>query len=367
MLLLTAGNLTHYLIERGYITHDSIIQGDYLVLDYQRRNRNFKVIRRGGPSYFVKQVLKAEAEPISTMQREAGFYWLAQTQAPLAALRRIAPEFIGYDRTRHVLVVELLAGAETLSDYYRRLEHLPESVAAEAGRLLATYHAEAGAWILESPYRPVFAQVIPWILSLHRIPPEAYPVLSEGNGRLLEIVKADPEFPQTLDAVRAEWRVNSLMHGDMKWENLVVLPAGGARPEFALKLVDWEMADLGDACWDVGAFLQNFLLFWALALPLGDYRDAAQAVEGALFPLDRMHGPIRAFWRAYRDAREFGDSEAGEFLMRSVRFGAARMVQSAFECLYFARDMSAQAICLLQLSLNILKNPEAARENLLGI
>lgn len=367
MSLFTAGNLTYYLIERGYIARDSIVQGDYLVLDYQRRNRNFKVIRRGGPSYFVKQVLKAEAEPISTLQREASCYWLAQTQAPLAALRRAAPGFIGYDRTRHVLVVELLAGAETLSDYYRRLGHLPESVAAEAGRLLASYHSEAGAWIMESPYRSVFAQAVPWILSLHRIPPENFPVLSEGNGRLLEIVKADPEFPQTLDAVRAEWRVNSLLHGDIKWENLLVLPAAGARPEFALKLVDWEMADLGDACWDVGAFLQNFLVFWALALPLGAYRDPVRAVEGAPFPLDRMHGPIGSFWQAYRVARGFGDSEAGEFLMRSVRFGAARMVQSAFECLYFAGDMTAQAICLLQLSLNILKDPEAARENLLGI
>jgi hypothetical protein len=365
--MLTAGNLSYYLIEKGYVARDSIVEGDYLVLDYQRRNRNFKVIRSRGPSYFVKQVLKAEAEPISTLQREASCYWLAQTQPPLAAVRRIAPEFIGYDRARHVLVVELLADVETLADYYRRLKHLPESVAAAAGRLLAGYHSEAGAWIMQSPYRSVFAHAIPWILSLHRIPAENYPVLSEGNGRLLEIVKADPEFPETLDAVRAEWRVNSLLHGDIKWENILVQPVDGARPELALKLVDWEMADLGDACWDVGAFLQNFLVFWALALPLGAYSDPARAIDAAPFPLDHMHGPIRGFWRAYRDARGFGDSEAGEFLMRSVRFGAARMLQSAFECLYFAREMTAQAICLLQMSLNILKDPGAARQNLLGI
>jgi Ser/Thr protein kinase RdoA (MazF antagonist) len=361
MTLLTASNLAYYLIEKGYVSRDSIVEGDYVVLDYQRRNRNFKVIRRRQPGYFVKQVLKEDAEPISTLQREASCYWLAQSQPQLAALGRISPRFIGYDRARHVLVVELLGGAETLSEYYRRAGRLPESLSAEAGRLLSSYHSQAGAWIMESPYQSVFARVTPWILSMHEIKPEYYPVLSEANGRLLEIVKGDPEFPQTLDALRAEWRVNCLLHGDMKWENVLVLSGE------TLKLVDWEMADLGDACWDVGAFLQNFLVFWALALPLGEYGDMARAVDMARYPLEHMHGPIRSFWEAYRGARGFDDSESGKFLMRSIRFGAARMIQSAFECLYHAKDMTAHAIGLLQLSLNILKDPAAARDGLLGL
>jgi Ser/Thr protein kinase RdoA (MazF antagonist) len=361
MTLLTAGNLAFYLIEKGYLSRDSIVEGDYLVLDYQRRNRNFKVIRRNQPGYFVKQALQEEAERIATLQREASCYWLAQSQPQLAALGRMSPRFVGYDRAQHVLVLELLAGAETLSEYYRRLGRLPESLAAEAGRLLASYHGKAGAWIIESPYHSVFARVIPWILSMHEIKPESYPVLSEANRRLLEIVKSDPEFPQILDALRAGWQVNSLLHGDMKWENVLV--QGGE----TLKLVDWEMADLGDACWDVGAFLQSFLVFWALALPLGEYSDTARAVDMARYPLDQMHGPIRSFWEAYSGARELGESESSEFLMRSIRFGAARMIQSAFECLYYAKDMTSEAIRLLQLSLNILKDPAAARDSLLGI
>ena len=365
MSLLTAENLAYYLIEKGYVGRHSIVEGDYLVLDYQRRNRNFKVIRRNQPSYFVKQVLKLEPEPISSLQREASCYWMAQTQPPLDVLGRIAPKFVGYDRARHVLVVGLLEGAETLSEYYRREGRFPESLAVEAGRMLASYHSDAGAWIMESPYRQVFAQATPWILSMHRIEPQYYPLLSEANGRLLEIVKRDPDFPATLDGLKAEWRVNSLLHGDIKWENVLVQSANGGEPK--LKLVDWEMADLGDACWDVGAFLQNFLVFWALALPLQEYGDPSRAVSLEQYPLEHMHGPIRAFWRAYREARGFTDSEGREFLMRSVRFGAARMVQSAFECLYMMKEMTAQAICLLQMSLNILKEPEAAREGLLGL
>jgi hypothetical protein len=43
------------------------------------------------------------------------------------------------------------------------------------------------------------------------------------------------------------------------------------------------------------------------------------------------------------------------------------MVQSAFECLYFAPEMTQHAICMLQLSLNILKDPAGALENLFGL
>jgi hypothetical protein len=104
-----------------------------------------------------------------------------------------------------------------------------------------------------------------------------------------------------------------------------------------------------------------------LALPPGEYSDTARAVDMARYPLDQMHGPIGSFWEAYRGARGLGEPESGEFLMRSIRFGAARMIQSAFECLYYEKDMTAQAIRLLQLSLNILKEPAAARDSLLGL
>ena len=345
MSLLTADNLSYYLIEKGYVSRESIVESDYLVIDYRRRNRNFKVIRRNYPSYFVKQVLKPEPEPISTLAREASCYWLAQTQPELAGWRAIAPRFVGFDRDQHVLVVELLAGSETLVDRFRREGSLSEAIAAEAGTMLAGYHTRAGAWLMESQFRQVFSRVTPWILALHLTQPEHFPVLSAGNRVLHDIVKADAELPAKLDALRAEWQVNSLLHGDIKWENFLIQPGNGTG---SLKLVDWEMADLGDARWDAGAFLQTFLVFWVLF-------DQPTP----------MHASIRAFWEAYRQGRQLENPE--EFLMGSIRFGAARLIQSAFECLYYAETITAKAVTLLQLSLNILKDARAARSMLLGL
>jgi hypothetical protein len=54
-------------------------------------------------------------------------------------------------------------------------------------------------------------------------------------------------------------------------------------------------------------------------------------------------------------------------LRRSVRYAAARLVQSAFERTQNSAWITSDVICLLQLSLNILQQPADAAATLLGI
>jgi hypothetical protein len=61
-MVLTPLNLVHLLIERGFITADSVVDGRYLAIESSRRQRSFKVIRRGLPGYFVKQVKRWDAD-----------------------------------------------------------------------------------------------------------------------------------------------------------------------------------------------------------------------------------------------------------------------------------------------------------------
>jgi len=53
-------------------------------------------------------------------------------------------------------------------------------------------------------------------------------------------------------------------------------------------------------------------------------------------------------------------------LMRSARFGAARMIQSAYEMMHHWQQMPPVGVAMLQVSLNILKRPADAVRNLLG-
>src|SRR5260370_2974356 len=73
-VFLTAYNLPHYLLSKGLISAQSVVDGDFVLAEAGRRNRNFKVMRPQQPGLFVKQIKSMEAQPISTIYREAAFY-----------------------------------------------------------------------------------------------------------------------------------------------------------------------------------------------------------------------------------------------------------------------------------------------------
>jgi hypothetical protein len=58
---------------------------------------------------------------------------------------------------------------------------------------------------------------------------------------------------------------------------------------------------------------------------------------------------------------------ADAWLLRSVQYGAARLLQTAFEELQMTDELTGTSVCMLQLSLNMLKQPEAAAVHLLGL
>jgi hypothetical protein len=50
-----------------------------------------------------------------------------------------------------------------------------------------------------------------------------------------------------------------------------------------------------------------------------------------------------------------------------MRFGAARMIQTAYETMQFSPQISPHALCMLQVSFNILREPSEAVSHLLGL
>src|SRR6478735_2931933 len=104
IMLLNSDSVVHYLLQRGFLSFDSVVDGDLVVLEAPRRNRNFKVTQRGRPGVFVKQVQEWDPQAIATVQREAWCYSLAKTLPELSALNELLPEFRAYDQQRNVLV-----------------------------------------------------------------------------------------------------------------------------------------------------------------------------------------------------------------------------------------------------------------------
>jgi hypothetical protein len=272
------------------------------------------------------------------------------------------PRLFAYDTSRHVLVLELIPGGETLAEYQRRYGGFPVHAASQLGGLLGAFHHAAARGVTASMQPLVFPRRVPWVLSIHQQQPEFFPALSAGNAQLLEIVKRYSDFAATLDPLRAQWRRDGLMHGDLKWDNCILHANGGNPASLRWKLIDWEMGDEGDFAWDIATLLQAFLVNWVLSLPLDD-----RAITMADLSLEQMQPAMAAFWSSYVAARCFAEEQSHSELMRCVSYAGARMIQSAFECLYYAPQMTPPALRLLQASLNVLTRPEEARETLFGL
>jgi hypothetical protein len=366
--------IAQYLLQRGLITAHSIVDEELHVVDASRRNTNFKVYTEQGPSFLLKQ--SVGQNKIETLDREAAFYRLAfpptldsQPSTLNSDLDRYLPRFYDYDSETHVLVLELVRGAENLLQFHTRRGRFPTTLGRALGRALGTLHNQTGnseaASMLRTPHSALHTPH--WILSIHKPVHGALRELSGANLKLIKVVQQDPEYCRLLDELRDEWRADILIHRDIKWSNCIVFAPPGSGRKTRLKLVDWELSSLGDPCWDTGSVFGQYLSFWLLSVPVSGQEPPELAIPFARYPLSKMQPAMRAFWQSYVQRMGLDATAEDEWLLRSVRYSAARLLQTAYEQGQESAQINSYMVCLLQLSLNILKRPHQAATSLLGI
>ncbi len=358
-MFLTASNLVHYLCDRGIISRQSVVSADYCVVEAGRRNRNYKLIRHHAPGLFIKQVQNNDPLAISTLQREVLAYRLAEH---LPRLQPLLPKFVHSDEARHILILELLSNAENINEFHYRHKNLSRSMGTLLGQGLADYHSA----LLENPSPPLLASLprqIPWILSFHR----SYPQMSlkPGERELANLFTRHHDLSANMERLRNSWRYETLIHGDIKWENCMLrsTPAGDEQ----LTIIDWELLDIGDPAWDVGAVFQSYLTSWINATLTG---------TGALLPtangcppayvLDAMQPSIHAFWQRYAHSTQLAPSARYPFLIRAIEYAAARLIQTTFEFLATGHSLNGVSGRIMQLAQNMLNQAHHSADVLFG-
>jgi hypothetical protein len=364
-MILSSKNVIPYLLERGILTPTSVVNGDVQVVEASRRNRNFKLMRQDSPGLFIKQVQLWDQPTTTALRREAVCCWMATKETSFAPLTEVVPKYEFYDPVLNILVTGLVPGAENLSEHHYRLGRFPTETAAALGCSLRRYHGLM-TQVEKSAYAVMFSRIPPWILSVHQQAAQSFNAISAGNSQMLAVIRQYPDYQRHLDVLRDLWRVDSLIHGDMKWDNCLVEPSFGQPEAGRLRIVDWELADFGDAAWDVGAIFQAYVSFWILSIPFSMETPVNLLAERARYPLKSMHPALQAFWQSYQTG---GSPEADwpGFLERSVKYAAARMIQTVYEHMYQAPQLTSSALALLQVSLNMLHRPTEARQHLLGL
>jgi hypothetical protein len=352
-VMFTPSDVVAYLIARGLASAAAVVDGGLYIEDVSRRNRNFKVVCRQGPSYLVKQGIGPEEQ--ITLAHEAAVY--AYFLSAGAALLGHLPRFYDYDSQHHILILELLPHAHDLHVYHARCRRFPAKLGVALGTALAALHQ------LPVTSDGLFARREPWALALHQPNLTMLEAASSANLQLIAIVQRAGVFGRLLDDLRASSQAHALVHFDLKWENCLI--SGGTRP--TISLVDWELAGLGDPDWDVGSLLGAYLCAWLMSIPENSSTSLDDTMALARYPLERMQPMIHALWQTYVQQMPLDDAIAYTRLRRIACYAAARLLQTAFEYTRTRIQLTQHVVGLVQLSLNILQQPDAAIAHLFGI
>jgi len=359
-MFLTAYNLPHYLISKGIVTAQSVVAGDFVLAEVGRRNRNFKVFRREHAGVFVKQVKTTDAEAIATLRREAIFYRAVESNPSCAAIRGIIPRHLNYDERRHVLTVNLVEDAESVAERQLREGPCREDTANQLGQALGQIHALSSTVVGDARLRPLFTYQMPWPLQLDQIGYGFLEKMGSVGPALSAAIRQMPALQAMLAALRSRWQYDSLIHGDMKWDNCMIRNKPGELPQ--LTIVDWELTDIGDGAWDVAGIFKEYVM----ALVLNAYGNETAAVQNVPPPpainFEQLRRSIGKFWQAYAGARQLWDGSS--YMDRAIRLVGARMVAAVLEYLFASPQLGTLGAKMLQTSIKILEAPEIVASQL---
>jgi aminoglycoside phosphotransferase (APT) family kinase protein len=335
-------DIAHYLLSLGVVKPRAVIDDGFTVADVSRRNRVFVVTTQSGPAFVVKQ---RAASGDTALAHEAAILRLLAG----SSLAEYVPRVVHVEADGACLVLRTPGGARGWTGRPGRFARLP---ARALGRLVAgLHHLDAD---------PPPAPDPSWALQLVEPPHSVVLQLSAGAQDVVARIQASRPVCARLEELRTRSARRAFVHGDLRWENCLVLTAPGARRATRLLLIDWECAGLADPAHDVGSVLAEYLRDWVSSVPIVEPVDPGRLVAHARRPLSASRPAMQAFWSGYRER------SAGPELSAVVEMAAVRLLQSAVEVAQGLATATAHVVTLLQLADNMLRRPDLG-SRLLGL
>ncbi len=338
------------LLDEALLDGREILDDGVVLRDVSHRNEALVLQRREGVGYFAKRTNTAarEAERCEVAARTAGL----ATFVP-APIRRAVNGW---------LIFEAEPGAVDFVVRHRATRVVEPALTRALGTALGILHRETRLSVSRSAEADA-----PAVLSIHRPRLAALGVLSPATVQLTRAVQRHPALGRALDALREGWRHESLIHNDVKWANVLVIPEPAGQDP-GIRIVDWEHSSPGDPAWDVGSAIAGHVTAWIESIPsMPSHDDPAMHAKAAHSPLHLMRPAIESLWEGYLESAGTPAGERGALLDRTTSFCGARLVRTAFEESEMQPALTRRAARHLQVAVNILDDPAAAADRLLGL
>jgi tRNA A-37 threonylcarbamoyl transferase component Bud32 len=341
--MLTRRDALQHLIRLGLLKPDEVVAQDITASEYIGRNHLVRVERAAAPCYIVKQPRDANMPDVVTMWTEATIFWLSVHSAEFAVLAPWMPRYYHYDEPNKLLTIELIAASDSLMAKQMAGAPLDPRLLRDVGRAFGTLHGPASRVLSDERTRRLFRPGIAWVLTLGQ-PQSPYTPGTQAAQSVLAAVLQRPDAVMALAQARSEWRDAHIVHGDAKAANVLILEGG------AVRVIDWEIAALGDGLWDVAGIVHSLLMPNPMTAP--DALASAQL---------RALAQIDALWAGYIETAA-PSPHLVDPRVTLLRLAGARIVQTCLESTQTINQISPHIPPMLQMGLELLTQPQLSCE-----
>ncbi len=353
------------LIDKGLVDKELVLSNEIFVESGLRRNRNFQVLTTNG-GLFVKQPDPLSPGSYETIRAEVSFY--EHFVSSNEFVKSILPRLKYSEQTNTLLALELLSDHKTFWRYCNsyKLPQFPIQVCREIGRRVGTLQGFLkNRFANDTPYSKTLNSNPPWVSKIHQPSPKNLTTLGPAGTHVLQMIQASSIITAGLDDFAKAWERTTIIHGDIKADNILIKASGPTG--YDIRIVDWEMVQIGDPAWDAAGFLHDLVLFWLKHLSYTDKDDIGLLVDRAGIPLEVIQTAIREFWTAYVSVAGTPEECHERAVTKVAQHIAARMIQSAYEATISQSETPPMIVLTLQVCENILADPKSAASDFLAI
>ncbi|WP_394209837.1 hypothetical protein [Enterovibrio calviensis] len=360
-MILTRHNVLRFLLSNNCITLRELLDESWEVVDHSSKNNNFSFIS-SSRGFFIKQYIP-EGERFSYfgLKREYQCYLLAED---LGALNEAMPKAVCYFDDDNILITEYVTTSMSIFSYFREVDGDMQEIASLLGEELSKCHFLLSQSIKFSDNDVQFSSQKPSIFSPKKMSEGRE--LSLAQKQCIGILEKHRNLMDGLISLDAEWKVNGLIHNDMKLENCLVR-FNTSKHISGVTFLDWEGFNTGDIAWDLAGIIEGYLTLLSSAMQrqakkthLFDHSKELSEISG------QVRASLRVFWASYIEGSKIDAAYVKVLLKRVAKYSAARLIQSTYNKLENRNELSLDALLQIQLAHNLLAEPELNRQKLFG-
>lgn len=271
--VLPDGSGAHGNRTRSWLASLGVVRGRIVhAQEFTARSGAMMLHFEDGTSLFLKEMDNTAGVAIEAAFRNEEAMLRLAPVAGLPTVSELAiPRLVATDSERGILVMEGKVGFTSFREMVRRSPDIPISVLAAVASVVAGIHRTPVPDANGRDASGLRSFAFPFA-SFAALTPEQ---LVGGPGIDYPAYVAAMQAVDTeVDVLRRGWQPSSLVHFDLRDDNILVRESADERPEIAL--VDWELAGYGDPMLDVGTVVGQLLVQW-----LQTVRDTPEQLASA--------------------------------------------------------------------------------------